>query len=80
MKKMFFILLIVFCALQGCVMQGQSNIDANYQNANIMLPDLISYVERDTSVSVEDREIRINAIREWLNLINKTYAESRENE
>ena len=63
------IILMVFHT--NCVSPNKAYVKQNYDNGELMLPDLINYIEADKKLTKLDKEVRKKAIVEWLKL-NKT--------
>ena len=71
---------IVGTGFMGCATASDAYIDANYENANTALPDLITYIEKDESLSDLDKEVRIKSVETWWDLIKYTYESRHESE
>lgn len=75
--KILFILIIIgsitFFILNGCKTASDDYIVTSYNNAELMLPDLEKYIEKDTIISPDQRVIRIEAIKQWRSLLKTAY-------
>ena len=66
---------IISSGIIGCKTPSAYYIEANYKNARIVLPDMISYIKNDDSLDDMHKEIRIKAVKKWWKIINQTYEE-----
>jgi len=55
--------------LGGCTSAGKLYIDANVRSANVMLPELLQYIEKDDDLDKVDKEVRLEAVKSWWSLI-----------
>jgi hypothetical protein len=75
MKVLQLIIIVGVFFIFGCTNAGDLYIQANRQAAEVMLPDLLEYIQGDGTLSEEEKEIRMKAVEEWLNLIREKMVE-----
>ncbi len=71
----FCIILALSSGIVGCVTPNEGYIIANYKYSQNALPDLLDYIEKDFDLSILDKEIRIESVKEWKKLLEQAYNE-----
>ena len=79
-KVLLGIVIIALLFGVGCKSPDYQYVKANKKNADTVLPDMIEYIEADESLTDLDKEVRINSIREWHELIDTAFEEYTEEE
>ena len=54
--------------VSACQTPSQSFVETNYKNSELMLIDLIQYIEQDKTLPDLEKKIRIKSVKEWLKL------------
>lgn len=68
------VLVILAILLFGsCANPDRLYVQVNYSNSQLMLPDLISYINKDKGLTKLDKKARILSIRKWIELNKKIH-------
>lgn len=75
-KKLAFVISVILINLVSCsYAPSKSYVETNHNNSKLLLPKFIKYIENDKTIPEPQRDIRKQAIEEWMDL-NKTAYEA----